>query len=326
MSKAAGYGLGSSASNGAVSLGGAVALDGALDDPTAGAVLGHALAKSSEKFLVNDAAAGRGDTGVPLGGGGLDDETERVHDSRVALRRMRSNLRTFRLLVDPAWGTSLRAELAWYADRLGETRDLHVLRDRVSEAGENVVEDDELESILLIIDNSIESASAGVDDVRGGERHARLTKEILRACQDPPFTDKAERPADLVMGPLLKRTWHDVRGAARLARKKPTDDHLHKLRIRLKGLRYGAETVALVDGAPARKTARAVETLQVRLGDLHDVSVSRAWLATLADERPELAESAGHLSAFEEAAAAGIRKGWRKELKEVERRWRRWQD
>lgn len=324
MSKAAGDGLGSSAS--AVALHEELALEGALDDPTAGAVLGHALAKSSEKFLVNDAAAGRGDTGVPLAGSGIDDDSERVHDSRVALRRMRSNLRTFRLLVDPAWGTSLRAELAWYADRLGETRDLHVLRDRVSDAGENVVEDDQLKSILLIIDNSIESASAGVDDVRGGERHARLTKEILRACQDPPFTDKAERPADLVMGPLLKRTWHDVRGAARLARKKPSDDHLHKLRIRLKGLRYGAETVALVDGSPARKTARAVETLQIRLGDLHDVSVSRAWLAAVADERPELAQSAGQLAEFEEAAAAGIRKGWRKELKEVERRWRRWQD
>ncbi len=326
MSRAAGDGLGSSASHGAVALDAAVALDGALADPTAGAVLGHALAKSSEKFLLNDAAAGRGDTGVPLGGGGPDDETERVHDSRVALRRMRSNLRTFRLLVDPAWGTSLRAELAWYADRLGETRDLHVLRDRLAEAGESVVEDDELQAVLSVIDNSIESASTGVDDVRDGERHARLTKEILRAGQAPPFTEKAERPADLVMGPLLQRTWHDVRGAARLARKKPTDDRLHKLRIRLKGLRYGAETVTMVDGSPARKTARAAERLQVRLGDLHDVSVSRAWLATLADERPDLAEPAGKLSAYEEAAAAGIRKGWRKELKAVERRWRRWQD
>jgi CHAD domain-containing protein len=326
VSEPAGDGIGSSVTHEAFPPDGAVALDSAPDDPTAGAVLGRALAKTSEKFLANDAAAGRGDTGTALGGAGLDEETERVHDSRVALRRMRSNLRTFRLLVDPAWGTSLRAELAWYADRLGETRDLHVLRDRITDAGENVLEDNELETILLIIDNSIESASAGVDDVRGGERHARLTKEILRACQDPPFTPKAERAADEVMGPLLKRTWHDVRGAGRLARKKPSDDHLHKLRIRLKGLRYGAETVALVDGSPARKTARAVETLQIRLGDLHDVSVSRAWLATLADERPELAESAAHLSAFEEAAAVGIRKGWRKELKEVERRWRRWQD
>jgi CHAD domain-containing protein len=293
------------------------ALDDAADEPTAGAVLGRALARSSEKFLFNDAAAGRDDA---------PDETERVHESRVALRRMRSNLRTFRLLVDPAWGTSLRAELAWYADRLGETRDLHVLRDRLSLAGASVLDDDQLRPILRVVDNSIESAGAGVDDVRTGERHARLTKEILRACEDPPFTAKADEPADDVLGPMMKRTWHDVRGAGRLARKKPTDDHLHKLRIRLKGLRYGSETVSMVDGSPARKTARAAETLQSRLGDLHDVSVSRAWLANLADERPSLAEAADQLADFEEAAAAAIRKGWRKELKEVERRWRRWQD
>jgi len=211
-----------------------------MDDPTAGAVLGRALARSSEKFLVNDAAAGHGAEG---------DDTERVHESRVALRRMRSNLRTFRLLVDPAWGTTLRAELAWYADRLGETRDLHVLRDRLSEAGTNVLDDVQLQPILRVIDRSIESAGAGVHDVRTGERHARLTKEILRACEDPPFTAKADEPADEVLGPLLKRTWHDVRGAGRLARKKPTDEHLHKLRIRLKGLRYGAETVVMVDGS-----------------------------------------------------------------------------
>ena len=284
-------------------------------------MLGRALARCSEKFLFNDAAAGRDDA---------PDETERVHESRVALRRMRSNLRTFRLLVDPAWGTSLRAELAWYADRLGETRDLHVLRDRLSRAGDSVLDsvldDDQLRPILLVVDNSIESAGAGVDDVRTGERHARLTKEIIRACEDPPLTAKAEEPADDVLGPMMKRTWHDVRGAGRLARKKPTDDHLHKLRIRLKGLRYGAETVSIVDGSQARKTARAAETLQSRLGDLHDVSVSRAWLATLADERPSLAEAADQLAVFEESAAAAIRKGWRKELKEVERRWRRWQD
>ena len=43
-------------------------------------------------------------------------QTERIHQSRVAMRSIRSNLRTFRLLLDPTWGTSLRAELAWYGN------------------------------------------------------------------------------------------------------------------------------------------------------------------------------------------------------------------
>ena len=101
--------------------------------------------------------------------------------------------------------------------------------------------------------------------------------------------------------------------------------NLHQLRIRLKGLRYGAETVALVEGNGAKKTARAAERLQGRLGDLHDVVFATAWLRSLADDVPELADAAARLAAAEHDRAADIRRGWKKDLKEVERRWRRWQ-
>ena len=62
-------------------------------------------------------------------------ETERIHQSRVAMRRIRSNLRTFRLVFDPGWGTSLRAELAWYGGRLGQSRDLHIIAGIIAEQG-----------------------------------------------------------------------------------------------------------------------------------------------------------------------------------------------
>ena len=77
----------------------------------------------------------------------------------------------------------------------------------------------------------------------------------------------------------------------------PRDVHLHQLRIRLKDLRYGSETVALVDGGPARKTARAAERLQSKLGDLHDVVFSIGWLEALAAEQPDLADAAERLVA-----------------------------
>ena len=71
-------------------------------------------------------------------------QAERIHQSRVALRRIRSNLRTFRLLLDPAWGTSLRAELAWYGDRLGQARDLHIMRDVVTVTGPTVIDPEDM--------------------------------------------------------------------------------------------------------------------------------------------------------------------------------------
>jgi CHAD domain-containing protein len=96
-------------------------------------------------------------------------------------------------------------------------------------------------------------------------------------------------------------------------------------RIRLKDLRYGAETVALVEGGPARKTARAAERLQSKLGDLHDAVFSIAWLESLAAEQPDLADAAERLVVVQRAVAEETRKGWKRDLKEVERRWRRWQ-
>ena len=100
----------------------------------------------------------------------------------------------------------------------------------------------------------------------------------------PAFKAKAAKPADEVLPRMLHRAWHDVRGAARTARKNPSYDNLHMLRIRMKDLRYGCNTVALVEGGPARKTAKAAERLQVKLGDLHDAVYSIDWLQALATD------------------------------------------
>jgi CHAD domain-containing protein len=83
--------------------------------------------------------------------------------------------------------------------------------------------------------------------------------------------------------------------------------------------------VALVAGGPARKTAKAAERLQGRLGDLHDAVFANGWLEALAAEQPDLADAAERLVGVERDVAAETRKGWKRDLKEVERRWRRWQ-
>src|SRR5262249_5596076 len=55
-----------------------------------------------------------------------------VHQMRVTARRLRSILKTFRPLLDPEWATSLRSELSWLADSLGEARDHEVLLHRLT--------------------------------------------------------------------------------------------------------------------------------------------------------------------------------------------------
>jgi len=327
-----------------------VALDDALADPSAGMVLHRVLAQAARTFLLNDMDeelldAPTSDAIVsplsvhladrPLwaqsastslnGAQRRTSEVERVHQSRVGLRRIRSNLRTFRLLLDPSWGTSLRAELAWYGGRLGQVRDLHILSDLVTVKGPEVLDPEAVDRLDSVVGLRMAAALADVATERGGARRFQLNEQMMVLWDGPEFKAKAQRPADELLPEMLHRAWHDLRGAARSARKDSTDANLHKLRIRLKDLRYGCETVALVAGGPAKKTARSAEALQSKLGDLHDAVYSMEWFEALADEHRDLREPVDALVEMQQDAAALARKGWKRELKVIEKRWRAWQ-
>ena len=333
--------------------GGDVPDDGGTDEgiaePTAGMVLHRVLALAARTFLLNDSdRSGDGrhpdDSAQTLsaslgtrplwaqsadeslrGSERRTDPLDQVHQSRVAMRRVRSNLRTYRLLLDPGWGTALRAELAWYGNELGRSRDLDLLAGVVAGRGPEVLEPDEVARLLAVVDWHRTQVGSEIDVDRAGPRRAALTAQMMVLWDGPAFKPKAGRPAAGVLSPMLHRAWHDLRGVARKARKDPTDVHLHQLRIRLKDLRYGSETLALVEGDPARKTARAAERMQSKLGDLHDTVFSIGWLESLATGQPDLADAAQRLVTVQRAAATEARKGWKRDLKDVERRWRRWQ-
>src|ERR1700761_5568349 len=54
----------------------------------------------------------------------LDEEA--VHEARVALRRLRSILRTFAALFDRGFASTVRTDLQWFANQLGALRDADV--------------------------------------------------------------------------------------------------------------------------------------------------------------------------------------------------------
>jgi CHAD domain-containing protein len=319
-------------------------------EPTAGMVLHRVLAGAARTFLLNDMGDELVDENKrcetidalsvfmrprPLwaqsaayeldGVQRRSDATERIHQSRVALRRIRSNLRTFRLLLDPAWGTALRAELAWYGNRLGELRDLHIISEIISGAAPEVMGAADVDRLNDAVSTRVDTALAAIAAERGGARRFNLTEQMMVLWEGPAFNDKASKPAGEVLPVMLRRAWHDLRSASRRARKDPADENLHKVRIRVKELRYGCNTVALIEGGPARKTAKAAENLQVKLGDFHDALYSIDWLRTLAVERPDLAGPVDALVLVQVDAAKKARKGWKGSLKDVERSWRSWQ-
>jgi CHAD domain-containing protein len=75
---------------------------------TIGEVLRAALAGSAERFVRYDAALR------------LRADEEAVHQARVAIRRMRSDLRTFAPILDRAWADAVREKMRWVSDVLAD--------------------------------------------------------------------------------------------------------------------------------------------------------------------------------------------------------------
>src|SRR5258708_9243309 len=95
------------------------AVSAAGPDSSMGEVVQAAVGNALARIVAHD-------PGVRLG-----DDPEDVHQARVGTRRLRSDLRTFRPLLDADWVAGLREEAGRYAALLGDVRDAEGLLGRL---------------------------------------------------------------------------------------------------------------------------------------------------------------------------------------------------
>jgi CHAD domain-containing protein len=272
-------------------------------DATAGDVVRRALALSAIRLLAHDPVVR------------LDRDPEGVHQARVATRRLRSDLRTFRPLLERAWAKALRDELGWIADILGEVRDGDVLLERLTRqvAQLSGAERKGADAVLATLTRARDEAHADLLATLRSRRYVDLLDRLVEAANSPALAEEASRPAAEVVPALVRRPWHKLAKRAEKLGDDPSDTRLHEVRIRAKRARYAAEACAPVVGKPARTFAQAVARLQDVLGDLHDAVVAADWLDSWAGHRGSDEERAGAvaLAKAERASAAELRGSWR---------------
>ncbi|MFP5347313.1 MAG: CHAD domain-containing protein [Actinomycetes bacterium] len=243
-------------------------------------------------------------------------EPEGVHDMRVATRRLRSVLRSFRKLFEPGGTEPLREELAWLADQLGRARDAEVLREELlSLVGREPPElvlgpvsqrlDDELSATR-------QAALRAVVEALDGERYLVLLKRLDAFLAQAPVSSRGERKPQRALRKAVRREWRRVarrRDAVAAAPDGPPRDHaLHEMRKAAKRGRYTAELVAAgLDGtdtgSDAADLAACFERLQDVLGEYQDSVVARSQLRRYGVEAHLAGENAfsfGRLHALEE--------------------------
>lgn len=263
-----------------------------------------------------------------------EEQTESVHQMRVAARRVRSLLASGRKLFDTGEAEDLRSELRWLSEALGAVRDPRVVQARLLEL--LAAEPPELadDRPARLIDQELDAAAVaghqGVLAALDSQRYARLITGLDALLTAGTLSPRASRPPRKVFKKAVSRdTARLVRAVADLCASPGSsparDARLHEVRKAAKRLRYCAELAASIRGGRgragkrARKSAKAARRIQTALGLHHDTVMSRTLLAELG--RRSLPHggngfSLGRLHAREEsvaaAAEADFARMWRK--------------
>lgn len=201
-------------------------------------------------------------------------DPESVHKMRVATRRLRSTLKTFKRSFPGA--AEVGDELKWLADLLGEVRDGQVQKGKllaeVEQAGPEFAE--AARRIRAHLDDQVERGRAALADALESERYLTVLDRIDRLADT---TDRGERDP-------IKRARRGVAKADGLldtALNGGVDAELHEARKAYKRARYAVEVFAPAAGAPGKRLVKALTDLQDVLGAHQDSVVARELLREL---------------------------------------------
>jgi len=277
--------------------------------PTAGVVIQRALARSVARLLAHDPVVR------------TDLHPEGVHQMRVAVRRLRSDLRSFADLLAPP-SEHLLADLRWLGALLGAVRDLDVLRGGLERDLAALDQRDRRSAKPLLVTLSTERREAHdrLLAALATERYLTMLEALVELAANPPLTEAAAGPAASVLAVPARVTWRRLRQAARQAGAADADiDTVHALRLRAKRFRYAVD--ALIDVQPAAGPhAEALSQLQDVLGEFNDACVAEDWLRQRAAEaEPAVAFVLGQLVMVQHRSAARCQAAWPKAWERVRR-------
>jgi triphosphatase len=203
-----------------------------------------------------------------------------IHQIRIAARRLRVALRLFRPLLPQHGIGRLDKELRWFARALGAVRDLDVhaeeLREHLQSADAGAAR--EFGAYELALRRERIAARDALHAVFAGDRYAALMARLGEYLDGAPSAGALRRWRSFTIragaARYLKRSRKRVVKLGKRLGDDASAEELHRLRIRVKRLRYTLEFFgeAYPALAPAAKAAKALQNV---LGAHQDARTAR---------------------------------------------------
>ena len=256
----------------------------------------------------------------------VGEDSEYLHQLRVAIRRLRTAIRLFSDHLDAATTVAIVEELRWLGGQLGTTRDLDVFLEETlppvlavwpSHAG--------LTQIRERIAVQRDTANAASCAALRSARYQRLLLDIgawlvslSRQATDSIDTSQSMSLVEFARAALKRHRKQLIRRAEHLM--ELSADERHRVRISGKRLRYAAEFFSpLFATKRCKPYIQELANLQNILGVLNDAATTKTVLSQAADE------TNGEALAIMQAWVLGVAQGHLAHLPQAHNRFLRQQ-
>jgi triphosphatase len=239
----------------------------------------------------------------------LGENPEELHDMRVATRRLRAALKLYAEVL-PRRAEGYERDLRYFANALGEVRDLDVHLERLAE--ETSRNGDDLEEVVAVLEERQAEARRRMLKALDSNRYERFVASFsgtLRRGRSPAPTAPILEAAPA----LVRRRYKKVRKAADALTGDSAPEDFHDLRKKGKRLRYALEPLQGIYGKPSEKMVGFLKTLQDDLGDHQDLIVAAELMKEVGvagDLPPRAVFSMGSMAESYVRDAAEMRAGF----------------
>ena len=196
----------------------------------------------------------------------LKAKPEAIHQTRVAIRRMRAFLRAFKDQIDYMDRKALNGELRWLQTKLGECRDWHVMRADTLPKMKGLTPELRAELDELCVRMHRKQLAQALQTY-SSRRAQRLILHLQSWLARQPTTG----------GPSISKQRQstlkaNMKRLGKLGTLTPTRPvtEIHAMRIMVKKIRYTVEIFPGAEDEETRLALQSLEKVQDALGDLND--------------------------------------------------------